>query len=422
MKKTLTLALVLVMALASTVFAGVDYQGEFELKWDQTAEKLEWFNGGFTFNPGATLKIKPNASGDNWNFNFTIASEKWWNTPYSPAEKDIPFTIEQYKLNVRNEYFTLNLWRRDWVGDKGDPAGLLPTAGGWPHGEDRVRLEVPVVDLATITADYEVQRRSIFTFVDFDVADTPIGLRYNHLFGEAPDSVGAYAKLNFSGVEVQPVVGITFADDNKDNLGFGVKASASLSDDLNANINFKERQANFQDGRLRELDATLDYTDFVRGQVNFKQTGNDLDVTTTKLTMHYRANPTKGWGDLTDDGNWFRIHDIAARAEVTLAKDKTTYEAWFTTPIVINDLAVRANAKYEEENYNVKTDLRYQVNDNVHVAPKVTYASASEELNLTGNVGYNVGNLNIGFEVGHTFKPEGEADTQNASLSIKVNY
>lgn len=420
MKKTLILTLVLVMALASTAFAGVNMEGEFKLVWTQDKDKLEWFNGASTFKPNAALKFKPNASGKNWSFNSTIASTEWWKAP-GGGEAAIPFTVEQYKLNIKDEYFTLNAWRRDWVGDKGDPVGLLPTAGGWPHSADRVRLEVPVAGVATITSDYEVQRKSIFTFVDFDVAGTPLGLRYDRKFGDASDSVAAYAMLDFGVVEVQPIVGMTLTEDKEDNLGFGVRTIVPIVTDLKANINFKERQANFEGGRLREVNAILDYTDLVRGQVVFSQTGDDLGETKTTVNAYYRANTKKGWGDLFANDHWFDIKDIAARAEVTLQKDKTTYEAWFTSPIASEKILARANAKYEDDNYNITTDLRIQATDKVRLTPEVKYASASEELNLTGRVNYIVGNLDVGLSFGQNYKA-GASNGQTGSLTMKVKF
>ena len=140
MKKVLVLSLVLVMALAGTAFAGINFGGEFtgEIK-----------NGETRFMSGVRVEsvLKINISADG-------SEENSWSFEGKASLEDSEFKLGEYKLTLTDEYFDMYFWGNGKeLSDKGTTLSLI-SAGKAASGY-RARVVVDAIEPVTLTADYD---------------------------------------------------------------------------------------------------------------------------------------------------------------------------------------------------------------------------------------------------------------------------
>jgi hypothetical protein len=144
MKRVLVITLVLVMAFASSAMAAVDFSGKFTATAEMDSFRV--FVEEYELTPKFEVSIKATNESEtdevlNWDFTGGISL------------KESKFELGKYKLGLYDDYFSAWAWGNDQeLSDKGVNFGLVNAAK--KATEMRARLEVPVMDLATVTIDF----------------------------------------------------------------------------------------------------------------------------------------------------------------------------------------------------------------------------------------------------------------------------
>ena len=170
-KKALVITLALVLAFASSAMAAVSFSGEFKIDFARNfdfSDNNNLFDGTYTLDPKLTFSISASSKGESedrvdWEFSSGVIreGEKW--------------TFSGYKLGLYDQYF------KAWVWGAGAELSDKATQFGWisapkAAGDLRSRVEVPVADVATVTADFEGTTMRLF--VDGAVEGYNVGAAY----------------------------------------------------------------------------------------------------------------------------------------------------------------------------------------------------------------------------------------------------
>ena len=215
MKKVLVLSLVLVMALAGTAFAGINFGGEFtgEIK-----------NGGTRFMSGVHVNsvLKVNISADG-------SEENSWSFEGKASLEDSEFKLGEYKLTLTDEYFDMYFWGNGKeLSDKGTTLSLI-SAGKAASGH-RARVVVDAIEPVTLTADYDTN--VLYVFADANIAGYDAGLAYKRSgkpgLEDALNTVGVWGKAGIDMFTLQADLGATFLQKDEDVEGEGTTTTRAL--------------------------------------------------------------------------------------------------------------------------------------------------------------------------------------------------
>jgi hypothetical protein len=388
MKKVLVLSLVLVMALAGTVFAGVNFSGEFtgEIKNNE----VKFLDG---LGVASKLSISIGADG---------SEENSWSFEADASLEASAFKLGKYLLTLTDEYFDMYFWGNGKeLSNKGTTLGLI-SAGKAAAGH-RARLVVDAVDPVTLTTDFT--DNELYVFADANIAGYDAGLAYKRSgetdLEDAANTVGLWGKAEIDMFTLQADLGATFLEGDDDKslaFGYGAKVTAEVTDEVTVYAQYKGKQEGFDNagwpGSQLELNATYDDS-ALKVAGTFTQ---ELDEKTNKVKAeaYYRFSDALDYGDLFKSDKYFNNTAPAVGLVANLAdfsvEDVTLNVA---SPVVEDMVWARAMAKYapegDENFFEVGAYAHVKVTNKLTVEPSVEYKTKDSVIDLTGKVSYLIG-------------------------------
>src|SRR5690554_838832 len=406
-KKALVITLALVLAFASSAMAAVSFSGKFNLDFARNfdfTDNNNLFDGTYTLTPTLNFSISASSKGESedrvdWEFSSGVKFKKVEGQD-EEGQDEYNWTLSGYKLGLYDQYF------KAWVWGDGAELSDKATQFGWisaskAGGEFRSRVEVPVTDVATVTADFEGTTMRLF--VDGAVEGYNVGAAYelakwdeanrtNRVVVQADGSIPA-GDLD---IALKAAVGI---DVKKEDSGFafGVDATVNPTDALSLNVVVKNNDKWAAKGQT-DVTAAATYTEAafqLKGEVSqsFVKDGDNKPGIT--LTGFYRMSDTLNYGDLFNKDKWY-TNDAPAfgvKAELSGANfSKLTIDA--TAPVVADVASVKAKAEYQGKSaYSADVLGRIVATSKLTLSPQVkfTKTAADDTLELKLGASYRIG-------------------------------
>ena len=421
-KKALVITLALVLAFASSAMAAVSFSGKFNLDFGKDFDFTDndnLFDGTYTLTPTLNFSISASSKGESedrvdWEFisGVKLDNDNW--------------TLSKYKLGLYDQYF------KAWVWGAGAELSDKATQFGWisaakAGGDLRSRVEVPVADVATVTADFEGTTMRLF--VDGAVEGYNVGAAYelakwdeanrtNRVVVQADGSIPA-GDLD---IALKAAVGIDVKKEDSSGFAFGVDATVNPTDALSLNVVVKNNDKWENKGQT-DVTAAATYTEAafqLKGEVSqiFDKDGDNKPGIT--LTGFYRMSDTLNYGDLFNKDKWY-TNDAPAfgvKAELSGANfSKLTIDA--TAPVVADVASVKAKAIYEgKSEYNADVLGRIVATSKLTLSPQVkfTKTAADDTLELKLGASYRIGDTGPSV----TFGAETKTVTDAADAKTKT--
>ena len=421
-KKALVITLALVLAFASSAMAAVSFSGKFKIDFARNfdfTDNNNLFDGTYTLTPKLTFSISASSKGESedrvdWEFSSGVKldNDNW--------------TLSRYKLGLYDQYF------KAWVWGAGAELSDKATQFGWisaskAGGDLRSRVEVPVADVATVTADFEGTTMRLF--VDGAVEGYNVGAAYELAKWEDEDNRTNRVVVQADGsipagdldIALKAAVGI---DVKKEDSGFafGVDATVNPTDALSLNVVVKNNDKWADKGKT-DVTAAATYTEAafqLKGEVSqsFVKDGDNKPGIT--LTGFYRMSDTLNYGDLFNKDKWY-TNDAPAfgvKAELSGANfSKLTIDA--TAPVVADVASVKAKAIYEGKSaYSADVLGRIVATSKLTLSPQVkfTKTAADDTLELKLGASYRIGDTGPSV----TFGAETKTVTDAADVKTKT--
>ena len=421
-KKALVITLALVLAFASSAMAAVSFSGKFKIDFARNFDfndNNNLFDGTYTLTPTLTFSISASSKGESedrvdWEFSSGVKQD------------GNDWTFSGYKLGLYDQYF------KAWVWGAGAELSDKATQFGWisaakAGGDLRSRVEVPVADVATVTADFEGTTMRLF--VDGAVEGYNVGAAYELAKWEDEDNRTNRVVVQADGsipagdldIALKAAVGI---DVKKENSGFafGVDATVNPTDALSLNVVVKNNDKWAAKGKT-DVTAAATYTEAafqLKGEVSqsFVKDGDNKPGIT--LTGFYRMSDTLNYGDLFNKDKWY-TNDAPAfgvKAELSGANfSKLTIDA--TAPVVADVASVKAKAIYEGKSaYSADVLGRIVATSKLTLSPQVkfTKTAADDTLELKLGASYRIGDTGPSV----TFGAETKTVTDAADAKTKT--
>lgn len=421
-KKALVITLALVLAFASSAMAAVSFSGKFKIDFARNFDfndNNNLFDGTYTLTPTLNFSISASSKGESedrvdWEFSSGVKldNDNW--------------TLSKYKLGLYDQYF------KAWVWGAGAELSDKATQFGWisapkAAGDLRSRVEVPVADVATVTADFEGTTMRLF--VDGAVEGYNVGAAYELAKWEDEDNRTNRVVVQADGsipagdldIALKAAVGI---DVKKEDSGFafGVDATVNPTDALSLNVVVKNNDKWAAKGKT-DVTAAATYTEAafqLKGEVSqsFVKDGDNKPGIT--LTGFYRMSDTLNYGDLFNKDKWY-TNDAPAfgvKAELSGANfSKLTIDA--TAPVVADVASVKAKAIYEGKSaYSADVLGRIVATSKLTLSPQVkfTKTAADDTLELKLGASYRIGDTGPSV----TFGAETKTVTDAADAKTKT--
>ena len=421
-KKALVITLALVLAFASSAMAAVSFSGKFKIDFARNfdfTDNNNLFDGTYTLTPELTFSISASSKGESedrvdWEFSSGVKLD------------DDNWTLSKYKLGLYDQYF------KAWVWGAGAELSDKATQFGWisaakAGGDLRSRVEVPVADVATVTADFEGTTMRLF--VDGAVEGYNVGAAYELAKWEDEDNRTNRVVVQADGsipagdldIALKAAVGI---DVKKEDSGFafGVDATVNPTDALSLNVVVKNNDKWAAKGQT-DVTAAATYTEAafqLKGEVSqsFVKDGDNKPGIT--LTGFYRMSDTLNYGDLFNKDKWY-TNDAPAfgvKAELSGANfSELTIDA--TAPVVADVASVKAKAEYKgKSEYSADVLGRIVATSKLTLSPQVkfTKTAADDTLELKLGASYRIGDTGPSV----TFGAETKTVTDAADAKTKT--
>lgn len=425
-KKALVITLALVLAFASSAMAAVSFSGKFKIDFARDfdfTDNNNLFDGTYTLTPTLNFGISASSKGESedrvdWEFSSGVKldNDSW--------------TLSKYKLGLYDQYF------KAWVWGAGAELSDKATQFGWisapkAAGDLRSRVEVPVADVATVTADFEGTTMRLF--VDGAVEGYNVGAAYELAKWEDEDNRTNRVVVQADGsipagdldIALKAAVGI---DVKKEDSGFafGVDATVNPTDALSLNVVVKNNDKWAAKGQT-DVTAAATYTEAafqLKGEVSqsFVKDGDNKPGIT--LTGFYRMSDTLNYGDLFGD-KWY-TNDAPAfgvKAELSGANfSKLTIDA--TAPVVADVASVKAKAEYKgKSEYSADVLGRIVATSKLTLSPQVkfTKTEANDTLELKLDANYRIGDTGPSVTFGAEI-PDVKTKTGRIFASVEVAF
>lgn len=434
MKKVLVITLVLVMALASSAMAAVNFSGKFTATAEMSSFRVfsepYTLTPGFTFTIGATNENKTDEV-VNWDFTGGISL------------KDSKFELGKYKLGLYDNYFNAWAWGNGQdLTDKGTHFNLVKAGKTAAAGTMRARVEVPVLDLGAVTIDLTAPT-SVRAFVDAEVAGFNVGVAYlrdwadpdnafNVIAADADTAIPA-GDLN---VNLKAAAGVKLGTDLGFGLGFG--ADTMLTDELKLEGSVTHASEHWKADALTAgntvLGAKATYTEDVFqviADLGYTIIADEDTDNTNSITLSgkYRMSDALTYGNLFHADHWFKNTAPAFGAGVTfknVAFDNVYVDV--TSPVVESMVWVKGAAKYASKVVTASVLGHIVPFDKLTIIPFVEYkydnsgaeAVGTPKVNLKAN--YKIGSSStlLKFEAERVFVKD--APTSLLKLSVEVPF
>ena len=368
MKKVLVLSLVLVMALASSAFAAVNFSGKFV---GEISNDGKSFKSNLEVKPQLTISIAADGGdGLNWSFeaesslNSKLVKDKGGNI----TDVSSTFDLGKYKLQLNDDYFTMYFWGNDKeLEDKGTTLSLISAAK--KATSHRARLEVTAVEPVDVTVDFT--NNALYAFVDADIADYEAGLAYKRtgkkaVIGDekAKDTIGLWGKADVDMFTIQGDVAATLLEKDVA-LGYGAKVTAQVTDEAKVYAQYHGKQDGFDNAEWAKSKVSVggSYDDgAIYADASFDY-DLDKESSDTTASVAYRFSETVAFGDLFKNDKYFTNDAPAVKASVSLTDFALgTVRADVASPVVEDMVWAKAYGEYGK--YSFKDETKDAVDEN----------------------------------------------------------
>lgn len=392
MKRILVVTLALVLVFAGSAMAAVSFSGKFETVFKQNDFKL-FASDDYSLTPTLSFNVKASnksETGDYLNWEFNVDSDK-------------DFAFKKYRLGLYDNYFNAYIWGNGWeLSDKATHFGLI-SAPKKESASARVRLEVPVQDLATVTAD--VGRDALRLFVDANVEGYALGLAYQRTDWAADEpknviaaQVGGNIPAGDLDLGFKAAVGVSLGEDM--GLAFGAGVDADVTDELGVGVDVKHANGYWagggpaKDNTVVHADATYTEKDYqVTADVTHTMVKDDDGSTVIELGGKYRMSNKLSYGDLFHKDHWFKNDAPAFGVSVTVkGSEDYSFGLDASSPVVDGLAWVKANAGYAgKDTLEAKVLGHVVATDKLTVKPAVEFKSADSAVNVEVAADYKIG-------------------------------
>lgn len=309
MRKSVVLALLLVLAVAGSSFAAtVTWSGEFEA----TAEYMSWFRpagdakffGNYGREAGASLDIGIKDDQDVWSVDFKVK-----------GLVDGDADLGKYTLKVNEEAFQVTAWGkyaatdRTGIGHRGDKLELLRVLGTNTSGQPKFRLTTNVggFDMLGQVEAGKVLFNGETAFDNFSLGAT-LSHKFATTTAKSENEFGVYGGTELGLVNLDAAFATKSSEDldsNKNYGVFGVKASSDITEQLKVGGSVKSYGDGDSKGRSLVYGVEGTYTEgLLQFGLNYDATNfhatSDKSETTIKVSAEYR-----GSADNNDFGKLF---------------------------------------------------------------------------------------------------------------------
>lgn len=422
-KKVLALTLVLVMAFASSAMAAVNLSGKFTASVEQDSFRV--FDAPYEFKSGLQFTLSGAAGEEvtDWDFSggLTINDEG-------------KITLGKYKLGLYDNYFNAYVWGNDFeLSDKASYFDMIKA--GKKATDIRARLEVPVMDLATVTVDLDAPD-NVRAFVNGTVEGFDLGLAYARQNwtddAKVSDTIVAQVGTDVAdGVRVEAAGGVTLGDD----LGFGLGASvaADVTEELKLTGSVTHANENWVGDALVAQDTVLKagatYTETAfevkaNGTYTIKP-GTTANTNEATFGVKYRMSDAVTYTNLFHKDHWFNNTAPAFGASVKIENlDFVNARVDVTSPVLEDMIWVKGYAVYNGgKNFEAGALGHILATEKLTVKPQVdfTYEAAEAETDVQLAADYKVGasDVTLKFLGQKVFKAD---PTSLLKLSVEVPF
>ncbi len=302
MKKIFVLSFVLVFALSSAAMAGISFSGSFESTLATDSFDPEQVNWEFT--NVLTLSVKATGEGIGWAFEGEMAAPTTDGEDLTGA-----FELGKYKLTLTDDYFNAWVWGNS--AETSTKASNLGFISAPAKANAAARVEVPVMDITTLTVDYRGDdgvHDAVRFFADFDVNDIELGLAGGRYYAEGPaNTIVASAGTTIDMFTVKGAVGATLGEE----LGYaaGLDASADVTEEISVGAKVWMSNPGFVADVAADkvhLSGNVDFNDgtiWAKAALTFEGEFEEFAFTSDKqrLDFGYRFDDTVAFGDILDD-------------------------------------------------------------------------------------------------------------------------
>lgn len=408
MRKVMVLTLVLLMALAGSAMAEVVWSGEFEATGSSNSFKV--FQDDYELKATVTLSAKGTAKSEteiegeedeepttnlNWEFTGGI------NLGLDDEDK-LAASLGKYQLSLYDQYFKAWVWGNgQQLSDKATYFGMI--SAGKAAAEVRARMEVPVMDLATLTVDFD-QKNSVKAFADGNIGDISLGLAFARDWNADPANNIVVGQAGYAlptgdmTVNLKGAVGVDIQKDLGLALGFGadaqvtetVKVEASVT---NANDHWEGQgpvaQNTVVNGKVTYADAALQA--IASAKLTVVKDGDNANE--FSLSANYRMSDALAYDKLFDDKAWFTNTAPAFGATLKFANMKFgSVSVKASTPVVQDMVWLRANATFEtKDKFGAGVDGYVKATDKLVLKPAASYAHEGKIIDLKLVSEYKIG-------------------------------
>lgn len=402
MKKVLVLTLVLVMALASSAMAAVTFKGDFTATAEMDNFKL--FVEDFELTTGLSVNIS--ASSDEQTLvGEDEEAEAYTNWDFTAGLKieDSAFKLGKYKLGLYDNYFNAYVWGNDYeLSDKATYFSMI-SAPKKASGI-RSRLEVPVLDLGTVTLDF-APADNLRAFANATVEGVDVGLAYARLNWTsettAKDIIVAQAGYDVTeDINIKGAAGVTLGEDLGIAAGFSADADVTEELNLNGSVTWAnehwvgEGTAVAANNTILKAGATYTESAFqVKANGSYTIVAEDDDKNEVTLSAAYRMSETVAFDKLFDKDNWYKNDAPAFYADVKFANlgfDSVNVKA--AAPVVADMVWVKGEASFSgKDDYAANVAGHIAATDKLTLKPFAGYEREGNVIDLKLVADYLIG-------------------------------
>lgn len=321
------------------------------------------------------------------------------------------------------------------LSDKATPFGFI--TAGKAAADIRARLEVPVVDLATITLDFD-PKDNLKAFVDGEVEGFDVGLAYagTGLTDEAGHALAVFGKGAVQSLNVKAEAGVKLGDEL--GLAFGFGADTLVTDELKVEGSVKYLNDKWADEQTTTLTGKATYTEaefqaVVDASVTLKEENENKVTLSGKYRLSdavaysylfNRSRPSPTYFDL--DAPAFGVSAVFANLEFNNVRVDVA------SPVVEDLIWVHAYASYlGEKKFNANVLGHILATDKLTVNPSVDYKTEGQIIDAKLNATYKLGlsDTTLSFLIQKVFTEEGLEDDDGdpvakelISVSVSVPF
>ncbi|NLJ80875.1 MAG: hypothetical protein GX335_07615 [Firmicutes bacterium] len=405
-KKVLVFALALLVAFAGSAMAAVEFSGKF--KAEVSSDKLN-FEDGLKLVPEFSVDVGlASADGEeddlNWEFSAGVSLDL----------EDSKFEIGKYELGLYDQYFKAWVWGNEKeLSDKNTPFKFVSAP---KKAKDiRARVEVPVLDLAAVTLDFD-PADNLKAFVDAEVEGFDVGLAYalEEWSADMAHTLAIYGKGDADALGVKAEAGVKLGEDM--GMAFGLGADYDVTEELevNGSVVYKNEYWNEEATTVLGAGATYEEIDFqvsLDGEVTLKDSGNENEI---GLKAYYRFSDAVAFNKLFAGKEWFKNDAPAVGVSVDfedLAFAKVRVDA--AAPLVEDMVWLKAYGVFESKNdFGAGLLGHVLASDKLTVKPSVDYEQVGVVIDAKLAADYKIGlsDTVLALTVQKVFTEDGHVD------------